>query len=94
MVTHPKKLAPVADPQIRQIDVQVLGDRNMPVGRARVSAQHLEGFEAAWHAFREQHPQYTLEQFIRYVFAKGLVAATRAVWQKSIPAPKSLAPGG
>ena len=86
-LNHPKPLAPVAEPQIRQIDVQVLGDRNSPVGRARLTEPHLEGFEAAWLAFREAYPHYTLEQFIRYLFTKGIISATHAVWRKSIPAP-------
>ncbi len=83
------RLAPVKDPQIRQLDVQVYGDRNAVLGRARIPEALLGEFEAAWLAFRAAYPHYTMEAFVRYVYQKGLASAVHAVVQRHIPAPKA-----
>lgn len=83
------RIPPPVNPQMRQIDVQVYGDRNLPVGRARVPVESLQDFEAAWQGFQKRWPHYTFEQFLRYVLKRGAVAAARCVWLNSIPAPKS-----
>lgn len=86
---HEHRIPPPVNPVMRQIDVQLYGDRNLPLGRARVAVDTLQDFEAAWQGFHAKYPQYTLEQFLRYVLKKGTIVAVRRVWLNSIPAPRA-----
>lgn len=88
-----ERLQPVPHPQIQRVEVQVYGARNYPLGSARVPLAMLENFEPAYEAFRAAYPTYTMEQFIRYIFEKGLRAATIVVRSHNIPTPKELLGG-
>ena len=83
-----KRIPPVKDPLFQRIDVQVVGERNLPQGAGRIPVDLLPDFEAAWRAFQERYPAYTLEAFLRYVFKKGTVVAVRRVHFRTIPPPR------
>lgn len=82
-------LPPLAHPQIENVEMQVYGARSRPLGRSRIPLAHLKNFEAAYEGFRAVYPQYTMEQFVRYVFAKGVHAAAVVVHSRQVPAPRA-----
>lgn len=91
---HELKLPPLTHPpQVQRVELQIYGLRNELLGRGRISALQLgeraHAFENAFDHFKAAYPGYTMEQFLRYLISKGLVAATRAIVLKSIPPPRS-----
>lgn len=74
-------------PTMTHAEVRVLGQRNWQAGAARLRPEDFQDFEAVLAEFRKTHPSYTVEQLVRYVWAKGLVAARWAITTRSLPVP-------
>ena len=78
---------PVA-PTMTHAEVRIYGPRNAPAGLGKLKPEDFQDFEVLLASFRERFPTFTTEQFIRYIWVKGLIAARWAVVDKSIPAPR------